>query len=281
MRNQPNQGKNCKLPLIDLATPAKHGSAIHGSKFPAPDPAQMISRKFVAEIELKRDEVDSFERYPFSLSAVKSLGVMEFHPAVTFLVGENGSGKSTLLEAIAVACGFNAEGGSKNFNFSTRASHSELHRFLRVSRGHPRPRGGYFFRAESFFNVATEIEKLGVEGYGDRPLHEQSHGESFLALVMNRFHGHGLYLLDEPEAALSPKRQLAVLTRMHDLVKEKSQFIIATHSPILLAYPDAYIYHFTANGVERVAYEDTEHYRITRSFLTNPERMLEILFSEG
>jgi predicted ATPase len=240
----------------------------------------MITRKFVAEIELKRYEVDSFERYPFSLTAVKSLGIMELHPAVTFLVGENGSGKSTLLEAIAVACGFNAEGGSKNFSFSTRASHSELHRFLRVSRGHPRPRGGYFFRAESFFNVATEIEKLGVGGYGDRPLHEQSHGESFLALVMNRFHGHGLYLLDEPEAALSPQRQLAVLTRMHDLVKEKSQVIIATHSPILMAYPDAYIYQFTADGVERVAYEDTQHYRVTRSFLSNPERSLKILFEE-
>jgi len=240
----------------------------------------MITRKFVAEIELKRYEVDSFERYPFSLTAVKSLGIMELHPAVTFLVGENGSGKSTLLEAIAVACGFNAEGGSKNFSFSTRASHSELHRFLRVSRGHPRPRGGYFFRAESFFNVATEIEKLGVGGYGDRPLHEQSHGESFLALVMNRFHGHGLYLLDEPEAALSPQRQLAVLTRMHDLVKEKSQFIIATHSPILMAYPDAYIYQFTPDGVERVAYEDTQHYRVTRSFLSNPERSLKILFEE-
>lgn len=249
----------------------------------------MITTKFVAEVELKRDQVESFERYPFSLPAVRSLETMEFHPAVTFLVGENGSGKSTLLEAIAVACGFNAEGGSKNFNFNTRASHSELHRFLRISRGHPRPRGGYFFRAESFFNVATEIERLDAEpgpaptigpAYGDRSLHEQSHGESFLALVMNRFHGHGLYLLDEPEAALSPKRQLAVLTRMHDLVQEKSQFIIATHSPILMAYPDAFIYQFSRDGVERVSYEDTEHYRITRSFLTNPERMLKILFED-
>jgi predicted ATPase len=247
----------------------------------------MITRKYVAEIELKRDTVDSFERYPFSLPAVRALERMEFHAEVTFLIGENGSGKSTLLEAIAVACGFNAEGGSRNFSFSTRASHSELHRHLRVSRGHPRPRDGYFFRAESFFNVATEIEKLDAEpgpsppigpAYGERALHEQSHGESFLALVLERFDGNGLYLLDEPEAALSPKRQLAVLTRMHDLVKEKSQFIIATHSPILMAYPGAWIYQFTAEGVERVAYEDTEHYRITRSFLSNPGRMMEMLF---
>lgn len=249
----------------------------------------MITRKFVAEIELKRSEVDSFDRYPFALQAVRSLERLEFHPAVTFFIGENGSGKSTLLEALAVSCGFNAEGGSRNFRFHTRESHSELHKYLRVSRGHPRPRGGFFFRAESFFNVATEIEKLDAEpgpgpligpSFSDRPLHEQSHGESFLELVLNRFHDHGLYLLDEPEAALSPKRQLAVLTRIHDLVREKSQFIIATHSPILMAYPDAVIYQFGPGGVERVAYEDTEHYRITRSFLSNPERTLRILFEE-
>lgn len=241
----------------------------------------MITRKFVDEIELKRSEVESFDRYPFSLPAVRSLEKLELHPAVTFLIGENGSGKSTLLEALAIACGFNPEGGSKNFHFHTRESHSGLHRYLRVSRGHPRPRGGYFFRAESFFNVATEIEKLDVGfAYSDRPLHEQSHGESFLELVLNRFHANGLYLLDEPEAALSPMRQLAVLTRIHDLVKENSQFIIATHSPILMAYPDAWIYQFTPGGVERVSYEDTEHYRVTRSFLSNPERTLKILFEE-
>jgi predicted ATPase len=214
------------------------------------------------------------------------LETLELHPAVTFFVGENGSGKSTLLEAIAVACGFNAEGGSKNFRFGTRESHSDLYRFLRVSRGHPRPRDGFFFRAESFFNVATEIEKLdeGPGGppigpsYSDRSLHEQSHGESFLALMVNRFRGNGLYLLDEPEAALSPKRQLAILTRIHDLVREKSQFIIATHSPILMAFPDAYIYQFSPSGIERVVYEETEHYRVTRSFLSNPERMMRVLF---
>lgn len=249
----------------------------------------MITRQFIASLELKRAEVPSFDTYPFSLPAVRSLEKLELHPQVTFLVGENGSGKSTLLEALAVACGFNAEGGSKNFNFGTRDSHSELHKYLRLSRGLPRPRTGYFFRAESFFNVATEIEKLDKEpgvadpigpAYGDRSLHEQSHGESFLALVLNRFSGHGLYLLDEPEAALSPKRQLAVMTRMHDLIREKSQFIIATHSPILMAYPDAWIYECTSAGVQRVAYEETEHYRITRSFLSNPERTLKILFEE-
>jgi predicted ATPase len=241
----------------------------------------MITRKYVSDIELKRDEVESFDLYPFSLAAVRPLEKLEVHPAVTFFIGENGSGKSTLLEAVAVACGFNAEGGSKNFRFGTRESHSELHRFLRVSRGHPRPRDGYFFRAESFFNVATEIENLGVgPSYGEHSLHEQSHGESFLALVLNRFRGNGLYLLDEPEAALSPQRQLAVMTRIHDLVQEKSQFIIATHSPILMAYPDAIIYQFSSSGIERIAYEETEHYRITRDFLANPQRMLKILFEQ-
>lgn len=249
----------------------------------------MISKQFIASIELKREEIPSFEIYPFSLPAVRSLETLELHPQMTFLVGENGSGKSTLLEALAVASGFNAEGGSKNFNFGTRESHSELHKYLRVSRGLPRPRTGYFFRAESFFNVATEIERLDKEpgaaapvgpAYGERSLHEQSHGESFLALVLNRFGGNGLYLLDEPEAALSPKRQLTVMTRIYDLIREKSQFVIATHSPILMAYPDAWIYEFTSSGVQRVAYEDTEHYRITRNFLSNPERTLKILFED-
>jgi predicted ATPase len=246
----------------------------------------MMSRGYISEVSLKRQEVESFDRYPFSLAAVRPLENLELHPAVTFFVGENGSGKSTLLEAIAVASGFNAEGGSKNFRFDTRSSHSELHRYLRLSRGLTRPRDGFFLRAESFFNVATEIEKLDAEpgagppigpSYGERALHEQSHGEAFIALLVNRFHGEGLYLLDEPEAALSPSRQLSVITRIHDLVQENSQFIIATHSPILMAYPEAYIYSFSQNGIEKIAYRDTEHYRITRDFLANPQRMLRFL----
>jgi len=246
----------------------------------------VTSHHYISEVRLKREEVESFDRYPFSLGAVRALETLELHPAVTFFVGENGSGKSTLLEAIAVASGFNAEGGSKNFSFGTRASHSDLHRFLRLAKGFPRPHDGFFLRAESFFNVATEIEKLDAEpcagpaigpAYGDRSLHEQSHGESFMALLVNRFHGEGLYFLDEPEAALSPSRQLSVITRIHDLVREKSQFIIATHSPILMAYPDAFIYSFSQKGIERVEYQLTEHYQITRDFLTNPNRMLRFL----
>lgn len=238
----------------------------------------MLSSQFVSRVSLLRDKVESFARYPFCLPAIASLERIDLHPKVSFFVGENGSGKSTLLEAIAVSLGFNAEGGSKNFNFATRRSHSELHEYLRIAKGIKRPRDGYFLRAESFFNVATEIDNLNVvHSYGGRSLHEQSHGESFLALLMERFGGQGLYILDEPEAALSPQRQLAVLSRIHDLILDGSQFIIATHSPILMAYPEASIFQCSGEGITQVAYEETEHYRITRDFLANPARMLRIL----
>jgi len=249
----------------------------------------MISSQFVSRITLLRDKVESFDQYPFSLPVVRALEQIDLHPHVNFFVGENGSGKSTLLEAIAVSLGFNAEGGSKNFSFGTRASHSDLHRYLRIAKGLRRPRDGYFLRAESFFNVATEIEKLDedpmggppiIGAYGSRSLHEQSHGESFMALMMERFGGQGLYILDEPEAALSPQRQLATLARMRDLVEEKSQFIIATHSPILMAYPDATIFHCGQEGIAPIAYQDTEHDRVTREFLMDPQRMLDGLFAQ-
>ncbi len=184
--------------------------------------------------------------YPFDLPDVRALETLSFHPDVTFLVGENGSGKSTLLEAIAVVWGFNPEGGTVNFNFSTRPSHSDLYKYLRIVRSHKRPKDGFFLRAESFFNLATNIEHLDADpsftppvsdSYGGRSLHEQSHGESFLSVFLNRFGGNGFYVLDEPEAALSPTRQLAVLRRIHHLVLHNSQFVIATHSPLLMAYP--------------------------------------------
>jgi predicted ATPase len=246
----------------------------------------MISSQFASHVSLHRGAIESFDQYPFCLPAVRSLETLELHPKVTFFVGENGSGKSTLLEAIAVSLGFNAEGGTKNFRFGTRQSHSVLHEFIRVAKGFRRPRDGFFLRAESFFNVATEIENLDadpafgppvIDSYGGRSLHEQSHGESFLALMMNRFGGNGIYILDEPEAALSPQRQLSVLSRIHDLVRDDSQFLIATHSPILMAYPDSWIYCCTESGLSRVEYADTEHFKVTHDFLSNPERMLRVL----
>ena len=229
---------------------------------------------------LVRDQVPSFAEYPFSIPAVHSLHELKLDAQVTFFVGDNGSGKSTLVEAIAVAAGFNAEGGSRNFNFHTRRSESELHKFIRLVRGVRRPRDGYFLRAESFFNVATVVDQLGVtDTHGGTSLHEQSHGESFLALASHRFGDHGLYVLDEPEAALSPQRQLTLLAIIHQLTAQGTQFIIATHSPILMAYPNALLYQLGPEGIDLIAYEETEHYQITRDFLNDRERYFRHLFS--
>jgi len=245
--------------------------------------------RYVREVKLRREKVSSFDAYPFSLPVVRHLEALDLHPAVTFLVGENGSGKSTLLEALAVAWGFNPEGGTKNFRFGTRASHSVLHEYLRLVKGVRRPRDGFFLRAESLFNVATEIERLDedpdagppiINSYGYRSLHEQSHGESFFAIMMHRFGGHGFYVLDEPEAALSPTRQLAMISRIHQLVRLKSQFVIATHSPLLMAYPHSWIYRIGADGLERVSLEETEHYIVAKRFLNDPKGQLERLFDE-
>ena len=249
----------------------------------------MEPKPYLQEISLKREKISDLTKYPFTIPAVRHLDVLRFHQDVTFLVGENGTGKSTLLEAVSVALGFNAEGGTRNFNFSTRVSHSELHACLRLVRSYLRPRDGYFLRAESFFNVASEIERLDSEGgsgdpiieaYGGRSLHEQSHGESFLALMNHRFRGQGLYILDEPEAAVSPNRQLGILRRMRELVLQESQFIIATHSPIL-AYPNAKILLLDQNGYKPARYEDTEHYQLTRRFLSDPEEALKAVFAES
>jgi predicted ATPase len=243
----------------------------------------------VRAVYLVKERVPEVAGYPFSLPAVRSLlHELELHAKVTFFIGENGSGKSTLLEAIAVAAGFNAEGGSRNFRFATRSSESELHACIRLVRGVHRPRDGFFLRAESYFNVATEIERLDAEpgpappilpAFGGRSLHEQSHGESFFSLLQARFRGDGFYVLDEPEAALSPSRQLALLARLHQLVHLGSQFVIATHSPILMAYPDARLLELSQNGIREVSYEDTEHFQVTRAFLLGRERMLRELFT--
>ena len=241
----------------------------------------------ILDVSLRRDWVKSFDEYPFSIPGIRNLDRLTFHPKVTYFIGENGTGKSTLLEAIAVRIGLNAEGGSRNFGFSTRPSHSVLERFLRIGKPLVRKVGddAFFLRAESFYNVASEVEKLfdavdSQKYYGAGSLHEKSHGEAFFSLMTTRFREYGLYLLDEPESALSPSRQMSMLTLMHDLVNRGSQFIIATHSPIIMAYPDATIYLFSQDGIKQVEYTETEHYKVTRRFLERREQMLEQLLGE-
>lgn len=247
---------------------------------------------FILSIELLRQDIVHWDRHPFSVPAIHALTKLGIHPQVTFFVGENGTGKSTLLEAIAVAIGLNAEGGSRNMNFTTTNEQIELSRHIRIDRGRNlrRPRDSYFLRAESYFNVATEIDSLDalpagnapklIAGYGGKSLHRQSHGESFFTLLTKRLGGNGLYLFDEPEAALSPMRQMAMITAMHQLIQRGSQLIIATHSPILLAYPHSIIYQFTPNSIAPIAYEQTEHYQITHAFINRHQKMINELTKE-
>ena len=249
----------------------------------------MPIKPYISAIRLARElDPNSYLNEIPAIRRLMEVPQIELTSPVTFFVGENGAGKSTLLEAIAVNYGFNPEGGTKNFNFSTEDSHSELWKFLTlVKRGYPSD--GFFLRAESFYNVASNIDQMDrepsfggrlIDSYGGVSLHHRSHGESFLALVQNRFGGHGVYILDEPEAALSPTRQLTQLAQKDALVKDHSQFIIATHSPILMAYPGAEIYEFSENGIQSIPYRQTEHYQVTRSFLENPERTLRYLLAE-
>jgi predicted ATPase len=217
------------------------------------------------------------DSYPFSIPAVRALGTLEPHPDVTFFVGENGAGKSTVLEAIAVALGMPAEGGTRNVHRQQQEA-SPLHRYLKLVKGYKQPRFSYFLRAESLFNVFSYLDELGPGGKPSK--HLRSHGEAFMD-VMREFSGDGLYLLDEPEAALSPNRQLAALSVIDSLVRQGAQFIIATHSPILLAYPRAKILSFDDCGISHIDYEDTEHYAVTRDFLNHyPRRLQQLLEDE-
>ena len=253
-RKSSPQGQQPRLPLGSEARPAVRGGG------------------FLRLAEF--DWPETRDAFPFDLPAFRSLRRLEFHPAVTFFIGENGSGKSTLLEALAVKSGFTSEGGWKRRISEEVQPSSGLDRHLHLVRG-GYPGDGWFLRAESFYNVATEMEELG----GAAP-HAQSHGEAFLALLNHRLVGNGLYFFDEPEAALSPSRQLAVLALLHRLVRHQSQLIIATHSPILLAYPHSHIYEFSEEGIRMTAYQETENFRVTRDFLAQPERMIELLLRE-
>ncbi|SET90383.1 AAA family ATPase [Lacrimispora sphenoides] len=228
----------------------------------------------------KKEYNDS--KYEFNIPAIKQLieqKELKFSTDVTFFVGENGVGKSTLLESLAIASGFNPEGGTRNFNFSTKDTHSQLSDYLVLSKSHVKARDGFFYRAESFYNVSTNIDELDsdvqlLDSYGGISLHKQSHGEGFLSLIKNRFGGNGLYILDEPEAALSPSRQMSLICLIDQLVERNSQFIIATHSPILMAFPNATIYQIDDKGFKTVKLEETEHYIITKAFTNNYKKMI-------
>ena len=247
----------------------------------------MKSNLYLSAVKISKEIPQS--NYLSELPVIKNLidmGRIHFDKKVTFLVGENGVGKSTLIEGIAVAMGFNPEGGTVNFNFATNNSHSDLYNYLTVSRGYIRHRDGFFLRAESFYNVASNIDNMDAAGgmgqpvissYGGVSLHKQSHGESFMALVENRFGGNGLYILDEPEAALSPTRLMRLMVYMQELVNNNSQFIISTHSPILLTFPGAEVLEITEEGIKSVNYKDTEHFLVTKRFMDAPEKMIQSL----
>lgn len=235
------------------------------------------NKLFVTKITLEREKIQDFNDYPFNIELIRNFEGLELTSPVTFLVGENGVGKSTFIEGLAIALGLNSEGGTQNFMFSTRQTHSILHEFLKVNHFQRICETKFFLRAESFYNFASEVEKLGVSGYGRNSLHSCSHGESFMQLIQNRFTGNGLYILDEPEAALSPQRQMSLLCLIDDLVKQGSQFIIATHSPILISYRDGVILDLN-NNFEKIEYKDTDIYNLYRMYINDSDGVQHKLF---
>ena len=238
-----------------------------------------MNGQFIQRISIDWNRIEE-NSYLRKIEAIHNLEELVFEKPITFLVGENGSGKSTLLEAIAVAYGFNPEGGTKNYSFSTYDSHSKLYEAIRVAKGFRKAKWGYFLRAESFYNVATKEEEYADWGHPSQKYHEKSHGESFLALAQNQLRPNGLYLFDEPEAALSPQRQLTLLMEICSCAKQGSQFIIVTHSPILLGIPGAQIISFDDGFVHNCEYEDTESYKVTEMFINNRKALLGRLLSE-
>lgn len=237
-----------------------------------------MNSQFIQRVLINWDKIDA-RSYLREIEAINGLAALEFTNPITFFVGENGSGKSTMLEALAIASGFNPEGGTKNYSFSTYDSHSELCNAMRISKGFRQAKWGYFLRAESFYNVATKEEEYSDSEHPSKKYHEKSHGESFLALVQQQMRPNGLYFLDEPEAALSPQRQLTLLMEIYNSARTGSQFIIVTHSPILLGIPGAEILTFDDGSIHACTYEETDSYQVTEMFLNNREQLLKRLLN--
>ena len=238
-----------------------------------------MNQQFIQGLTIDWNKI-SPDSYLREIDAIKGVDKLAFHNPITFFVGENGSGKSTLLEAIAVSYGFNPEGGTKNYSFSTYDSHSELCDAIRIAKGVRRPKSGYFLRAESFYNVATKEQEYADITHPSEKYHEKSHGESFLAIAQNYMREDGIYIFDEPEAALSPQRQLTLLMEIYKCAKEGAQFLIVTHSPILLGIPGADIYTFDEGKIHLCEYEDTDSYIVTEMFINNRDNLLYRLLSE-
>lgn len=242
---------------------------------------------YLKSLDINKEKIPK-DDYIYNLSVIKNFEKIEFKKPITIFVGENGLGKSTLIEAIATKLGFNAEGGSIHFNFKTRQTESDLNRYIKIIKGPYRPKDGYFLRSESLYNVASNIDDLdSIEcnappislAYGGKSLHNQSHGESFLSIFFKRFMGKGLYILDEPEAALSPVSQMSLLIRINQLVNLDSQFIIATHSPILLAVPNSQILEINEDGIFERKYFETQHYEVMKNFFENTDKVVSSLIN--
>ncbi len=238
-----------------------------------------MNNQFIRSVLIDWSKIDE-NSYLRDIDAIRGLERLEFSRPITFFAGENGSGKSTLLEAIAISYGFNPEGGTKNYHFSTYDSHSELCEAIRISKGYRKPSWGYFLRAESFYNVATKEKEYANFAHPSAELHKKSHGESFLDIAQTHLSPNGIYFLDEPEAALSPQRQLTLLRQIYQCANQGAQFVIVTHSPVLLGIPDAEILLFDDGLIHTCAYQETGSYRVTEMFIRNREKLLKTLLED-